>query len=196
MLLTLVQVELLYKSTTNPFVIQCAIFQGPNWGTSIMHHKLYFLAALSILVASCEQKTEVADSELVTPIQTSLPADTIADDAEVEATDNRISNEPYRAFIAYHSEPDSVSEDWSWFYSELSEVLTPHGILITEARPEDYSSVTISEHGETLDITPYMQNEYNGYVVVEEGKAPKYVEYNQPFNVLEVLRNYYTITDL
>jgi hypothetical protein len=102
---------------------------------------------------------------------------------------------PWRAIVAF-SDTDAVSDDWSWFYSEIRAAGAAAGVGVRYAGPE-VDEVAIDMPGAPaarVDITPFRHHAH-GYVLAEEGREPHYQPYDQPTVVLRAAAEYFG-TDL
>ena len=95
---------------------------------------------------------------------------------------------PWRAIIAF-SDTDSVSDDWSWFYSEIRDAGAAAGYEVRYAGPA-VDGVAIERAGATVDVTAFRHHRH-GYVLAAQDREPEFQPYDQPAVVLDAAARYF-----
>jgi len=93
----------------------------------------------------------------------------------------------WRVVIAFN-DTEAVSDDWSWYYSELRDAGRAAGLHVA------HDPVGTQDPPASLvDLEPYRSHGL-GYVLAEEGREPRFVPYDVPRVVLGAVSEYFGLT--
>lgn len=101
----------------------------------------------------------------------------------------------WRAIVAFN-ETDDVSEDWSWFYSDVREACDGTDVFVVYAGP-GVQEVEIAPNDETVTRVSIAEfrSEPRGYLFMESGRETRFQEYDQSQILLRQASDYFG-TDL
>jgi hypothetical protein len=94
--------------------------------------------------------------------------------------------EPWRVVVAFN-DSDHVSDDWSWYYSELRDACRGTGVHVAHE-----PAGTHDPPASLVDLEPFREHRL-GYILAEEGQEPRFVPYDVPRVVLGAVSEYFGI---
>lgn len=92
--------------------------------------------------------------------------------------------EPWRVVVAFN-DTEPVSDDWSWFYSQLRDACRDTGVRVAHD-----PAGTQAPPASLVDLEPFREHRL-GYVLAEEGREPRFVPYDTPHVVLGAVSDYF-----
>lgn len=103
----------------------------------------------------------------------------------------RVGDGTWRALVAFHTQPDQASEDWSHFSESIVRFSANSGVSATYADP-DATVVPVSYLGEPVaevDLKPFLA-QGQGYVVAKKGAEPVFIAHGMVSGVLSEAESY------
>jgi hypothetical protein len=104
----------------------------------------------------------------------------------------------YRAVIPYIEDPNSASEDFVYFSEDIKVKCLTNGILSGTIEGKR-AAVYLNDFDNVItefDVSSVVEGETAGYVLIEDGKRPKFINHNMPDSVLKEIFKYFGIKPL
>lgn len=96
-------------------------------------------------------------------------------------------------FVAYFYDRE-VSEDWNWFFYDIDEALSPHGVESNMFYVEDENYLVEFEK-DSFDISTMIEPDgTSGYLFYEPGKDPLSLPYDMPEGTIAQAMEYFGIS--
>ncbi len=94
--------------------------------------------------------------------------------------------DPWRVVVAFN-DSEVVSDDWSWYYSELRTACRGAGVSVAHE-----PAGTQDPPASLVDLAPFRAHRL-GYVLAAEGREPRFVPYDVPRVVLGAVSEYFGV---
>lgn len=108
-------------------------------------------------------------------------------------TDTDNNNENYKIIVAYTPNPEDVSEDWNFFYNDISTAFKDKGIyvVINEGNKAIVQNADLSVEIDLDDILKKNNISSNCYIFLRNDKEAKCVDYDMSDEVIKQAKVYY-----
>jgi hypothetical protein len=100
----------------------------------------------------------------------------------------------WRAIIAF-TNTDKVSEDWNWFYGDITDACLNKGIYVAHAEVND-NYVDVGPLGKPIlqiNISKYTMEYTSGYLFLEKGRKIQYFKYDLSNETLRKASKYFKL---
>jgi hypothetical protein len=112
---------------------------------------------------------------------------------------DRVTPVPWKVILAYFpGKPEEASEDWSWFFDEISRACANKGIYAVHVVKGD-ACVPLGEapnYVGSVNLEKLVQKHAitgSCYILLQHNKQPEIVEYQPPAGVLDAASKYFKV---
>lgn len=105
-----------------------------------------------------------------------------------------VNKDHWQAIIAF-TNTDEVSEDWNWFYGDITDACINKGIFVAHSKVNN-KYVDVGPTGKPIfqiDISEYTTEHTSGYLFLEKDRKIKYFNYDQSHETLLKADKYFKL---